>query len=113
MFNNEELNRVKKRALEEHIPILMDDTLEKIEEILIEERPKRILEIGTAVGYSASQFAKVTGDDCVIDSFDIVSIIGEVSEKFGVEISVDDILPENFNSVKALYALIERLKEEQ
>ena len=52
-------------------------------------------------------------DDGVIDSFDIVSIIGEVSEKFGVEISVDDILPENFNSVKALYALIERLKEEQ
>ena len=71
MFNNEELNRVKKRALEEHIPILMDDTLEKIEEILIEERPKRILEIGTAVGYSASQFAKVTGDDCVIDSIEI------------------------------------------
>ena len=71
MFNNEELNRVKKRALEDHIPILMDDTLEMIEEILIEEKPKRILEIGTAVGYSASQFAKVTGDDCVIDSIEI------------------------------------------
>jgi len=71
MFNDEELNRVKKRAVEEHIPILMDDTLEKIEEILIEERPKRILEIGTAVGYSASQFAKVTAEDCVIDSIEI------------------------------------------
>ena len=71
MFNNEELNRVKKRALEDHIPILMDDTLEMIEEILIKEKPKRILEIGTAVGYSASQFAKVTGEDCVIDSIEI------------------------------------------
>ena len=71
MFNNEELNRVKKRALEDHIPILMDDTLEMIEEILIKEKPKRILEIGTAVGYSASQFAKVTSEDCVIDSIEI------------------------------------------
>ena len=43
MFNEEELKKVKEKALEEHIPILMDDTLEKIEEILKEEKPKRIL----------------------------------------------------------------------
>ena len=41
MFNEEELKKVKEKALEEHIPILMDDTLEKIEEILKEEKPKR------------------------------------------------------------------------
>ena len=34
MFNNEELEKVKQKALEEHIPIIMDDTLEKIDEIL-------------------------------------------------------------------------------
>ena len=71
MFNNDELEKVKKKALEDHIPIIMDDTLEKIEEIMKKERPKRILEIGTAVGYSASQFAKVTQDDCVIDTIEI------------------------------------------
>lgn len=71
MFNEEELKIVKERALENHIPILMDDTMEKIEEILKQEKPKRILEIGTAVGYSASMFAKFTDEDCIIDTIEI------------------------------------------
>lgn len=71
MFNEEELKIVKERALENHIPILMDDTMEKIEEILKKEKPKRILEIGTAVGYSASMFAKNTDEDCIIDTIEI------------------------------------------
>lgn len=52
-------------------------------------------------------------DDCILDSFDIVSIISEISEQFEVDINVDDILPENFNSAEAMYALIERLQQEQ
>ena len=71
MFNEEELKIVKERALENHIPILMDDTMEKIEEILKKEKPTRILEIGTAVGYSASMFAKNTDEDCIIDTIEI------------------------------------------
>lgn len=71
MFNEEELKIVKEKALENYIPIIMDDTLEKIEEILKEEKPKRILEIGTAVGYSATMFAKYTDEDCIIDTIEI------------------------------------------
>ena len=71
MFNEEVLKIVKEKALEEHIPIIMDDTLEKIEEILKQEKPKRILEIGTAVGYSATMFAKYTEADCTIDTIEI------------------------------------------
>lgn len=71
MFNEEELKKVKKKALENHIPILMDDTMEKIEEILKAEKPKSILEIGTAVGYSASMFAKFTDPTCIIDTIEI------------------------------------------
>ena len=71
MFNEEELKIVKEKALENHIPIIMDDTLEKIEEILKEEKPKRILEIGTAVGYSSTMFAKYTDEDCIIDTIEI------------------------------------------
>lgn len=58
MFNLEELEKVKMKAIKEHIPIIMDDTLEKIQEILLQENPAKILEIGTAVGYSASQFVR-------------------------------------------------------
>jgi len=50
-------------------------------------------------------------DDSVLDSFDIISIIAEVSDKYDVTITADEIIPENFNSAKALYALIERLTD--
>ena len=74
MFNQEEFEILKKDALENHIPIIMDDTLEKIKEILGNEKPKRILEIGTAVGYSASCFVKYSDEDVVVDG--VVDVVG-------------------------------------
>ena len=44
--------------------------------------------------------------------FDIVSIISEVSDSFDVAIPAEEIIPENFNSAKALYDLIVRLEDE-
>lgn len=51
-------------------------------------------------------------DDKILDSFDIVSLIAEINESFDIAVTAKDILPENFNSAKALYALIQRLEEE-
>lgn len=51
-------------------------------------------------------------DDGVIDSIDIVSIISELSDAYDVVIPPEEINPENFNSVEAMQALIDRLKEE-
>lgn len=51
-------------------------------------------------------------DDKILDSFDIVTIIAEVNDRFDVTISAEKITPENFNSAEALYALIQELEDE-
>lgn len=47
-MNKQELEKIKQKSLENHIPIIMDDTLEVVRKILKEVKPNRILEIGTA-----------------------------------------------------------------
>ena len=64
------LDKIKEKALEDHIPIIMDDTLEVIGKYLEKEKPKRILEIGTAVGYSAICFSKFLDKDGMIDTIE-------------------------------------------
>lgn len=51
-------------------------------------------------------------DDGILDSFDIISIVGEVNTAFDVEINVEYLLPENFNSMEAMYDLICKLQDE-
>ena len=48
----------------------------------------------------------------ILDSLDIISLIAEIDDCFDVAIPAEEIIPENFNSAKALYALICRLEEE-
>ncbi len=50
-------------------------------------------------------------DNKILDSFDIVTIIAEVDSEYGVAIPAEEIVPDNFNSAQALYALIQRLDE--
>lgn len=51
-------------------------------------------------------------DDGILDSFDIVSIVGELCDEYDITITVDDMEPENFNSAAAILALVERLQDE-
>jgi predicted O-methyltransferase YrrM len=68
--NKQEIENIKQKALEEHIPIIMDDTLDVIAKYLKEIEPKRILEIGTAVGYSAICFSEFLEKDGKIDTIE-------------------------------------------
>ena len=59
-------------------------------------------------------FATETGliENGILNSLDIVSIITEVSDRFDVQIPAEEIMPENFDSAEALWALICRLDED-
>lgn len=69
-MNKEELEKIKEKALDEHIPIIMDDTLAVIDKVLKEIKPKKILEIGTAVGYSAMRFSEYLQEGGRIDTIE-------------------------------------------
>lgn len=76
------LENIKKEALQNHVPILQDVSLELIEVILSIKRPNRILEIGTAVGYSAIKFSKyLTGENSKIKTIEINSDIYNIAKK--------------------------------
>lgn len=51
-------------------------------------------------------------DDGILDSLDIVTLVTEIYAEFDVTIPAEEIVPENFNSAKALMALITRIDEE-
>lgn len=69
-MNKQELEKIKQKALENHVPIIMDDTLEVVDKILTEIKPTRILEIGTAVGYSAMCFSEYLQTNGKIDTIE-------------------------------------------
>lgn len=72
MEKEEILFNIKEEALKNHVPIIEDDSLEYISNILKEKRPNKILEIGTAVGYSAINFSKyLVGENAKVLTIEI------------------------------------------
>ena len=51
-------------------------------------------------------------DDEVLDSFSIIAIVNGLDEAFDISIDIDDLEPENFNTVEAIYELVKTLQEE-
>ena len=52
-------------------------------------------------------------DDKVLDSFSIVTLVSEISDAFDIEISPKYLVPENFNSARAMWAMIQKIQQEE
>ncbi len=74
MANYELLKDIEKYGRENKIPILLDDSLDFILGILSQVRPFRILEVGTAIGFSSISFSKYLADGGRIDTIEIESL---------------------------------------
>lgn len=72
--------------------------MEKIMEILKELRPD--------VDFEAE---KELIDGGILSSFDIITLIEELSDAYDIDIETDDIIPENLNSAEGIYRLMQRL----
>lgn len=83
MANYELLAEIEKYGRDNKIPILLDDSLEYISNLLLKVKPRRILEIGTAIGFSAINFSKYLSEDGRIDTIEI--------EALRVEQAIDNI----------------------
>ena len=73
--------------------------MEKIMEILKEPRPDLDFE-------NAGKLI----DDKILDSFDIISLVGELNDAFDIDININDLVPDNFNTPAAMAELVEKLK---
>lgn len=70
---------------------------------------KQIMEILTEICPGIDfENEKALIDDGLIDSLDIVAVVTDLMDTFDVQLGVDDLTPENFNSVDAICQLIER-----
>lgn len=50
--------------------------------------------------------------DRLLESFDIISLVTEIGDEFDVKVKPADLVPENFDSVEAMWEMIQRLQGE-
>ncbi|MGE9965784.1 phosphopantetheine-binding protein [Fusicatenibacter saccharivorans] len=67
-----------------------------------------LMEIDDSIDWKAQ---KALVNDRFLDSFAVISLIAELEEQFDIEIEAAEIIPENLNSVDAIWKMIQRLKE--
>lgn len=82
MINKEKLEQLKLHARESHVPILQDASMQVIKTILALRKPNKILEIGTAVGYSALCFSEyLEGENAVIKTVELNEETAEIAKQ--------------------------------
>ena len=91
MLDENLLSNIKEEALKNHVPILQDESLALILMVLNLKKPNKILEIGTAVGYSAINFSKyLTGENSKIKTIEINENMVNIANKNIKEMGLDE-----------------------
>ncbi len=75
----------------------------------MEELIEILMEIDPDIDYETYE---TLVDDGILTSFELVSLVSQIAETFGVRIPPEQIIPENFNSAAGIYKLIETLEGE-
>lgn len=76
----------------------------------MEELLKVLLDVRPDVDF---EHEKQLIDGEVLDSFDIIAVVNGLNEAFEIEIDIDDLEPDNFNTIEAMYELVCRLQDEE
>lgn len=106
VINEEKLEIIKKEALKNHVPILKDVSLKYILTILEIRNPKTILEIGTAVGYSAINFSRYLDENGKITTIEIneetAKIAKENIKDMGLSDKIEVVVSDAYEYMKTL-----------
>ena len=78
--------------------------IEKMEELL-----EILNEIDDSIDYE-NETALI--DDQLLDSFAIITLVSELEDAFDISIEASEMMPVNFNSAKAIWAMVQRLQED-
>jgi len=107
MQKKEFLDNLEKYARENWVPVILRESLDLIKVILSVLKPKSILEVGTAIGYSSSHFADFLAEDGYIDTLEIseeaIKMAKANIEELGLQDKINIIQGDATESIKSLY----------
>lgn len=109
LLNEDKLKVIKEYAKQNHVPILQDASLQLIETILEVRKPKTMLEIGTAIGYSALCFSKHLAEDGSIVTVELNEETANIAKKNIADMNKSDVITvETSDGEKKMQQLVER-----
>lgn len=92
MLDETKIEKIKNEARQNHVPILQDASLQFIETLLEIRKPESILEVGTAVGYSALQFSKHLKDGGRIVTMELNEATANIARENICDLGMEDVI---------------------
>ncbi len=92
MLDDKKIEAIKIKARENHVPILQDDSLAFIKTLLEIRKPESILEVGTAVGYSALEFSKHLKENGKIVTMELNEATANVAKENIKDLGMEDVI---------------------